>query len=468
MDYYLVVKVLKYIGPFLRINTLSKDNIEKQLLYFTRESLKHIVLNSRCGITANLSDFKTKNIPNFDISTFKKNSPLLCVFRKANPKLSEEHSNWDEDTFKKEINIGSNAFMTMSLLDYSSYYEKFKDIDNSLYSIGKLYSMLARKQLDFYSAYLRNSEGVFVDKKDESDGITGEFKFEEKDSKFKYSDQAYLMCAFYKAGCMPDNKDAEAYKSFSLDILDMFHNYKDEIYSLSYEETNKLCLAFNIFCYYSENDEAKLLLMDLCDLLIDKYEDKSEIPVGDRIEHECILFINLMLAYKNTSVMKFKDLALKVFDNIYGIYNSDKGIFIKESDKKEVDYSCEEIVLYILCNFIEVEEPEFRQNSSLLTNIYKHQFVNSGIVLSWPDTPNLDNPERYRDYSLKSEDLLEEQNFRMSAVATPEAVQIAPILTKSIKYNNKKGIFSQSKATFDSTKVMPSLFLTNFILNLPK
>ena len=156
----MVVEVLKYIGPFLRINALNRENVEKQLHYFTRESFKHIVLSSKFGKTTSMHDLKVKNIPNFDISTFKKNSPLLCIYKKANPKLSEENSSWDEGTFKKEICISSNAFMTMSLLDYCHYYEQFKDIDNELYSTGKLYSLLAKKQLDFFSSHLRNSEGV--------------------------------------------------------------------------------------------------------------------------------------------------------------------------------------------------------------------------------------------------------------------------------------------------------------------
>ncbi|MDP4090459.1 MAG: hypothetical protein Q8930_14485, partial [Bacillota bacterium] len=336
---------MKYIGPFLRINTLSEDNIEKQLLFFSRESFKHIVLNSRCGITTSIHQIKLKNIPNFDINIFKKISPLLCIYKKANPKLSldKDSCTWDGDTFKKEIPVSANAYMALTMMEASDYYNKFKDINSSLFALGRLYSQLAVKQLDFFSSNLRNTEGVFVDKKDSSEDVSKEIKLEDKERKFKFSDQALLMAAYYKASMLPDNNDAEAYKSFSLDILKMFLDYKTELYDLSLEEINKVCFAINIFYDLNKNGNAKYLLMDLCDLLIDKYHEESS---GDsvKIENMCMLFINMNCAYKNLSVIKFKDEGDKTFEALEAIYDPERGIFMQDKDKKEIDYSSLEIV----------------------------------------------------------------------------------------------------------------------------
>jgi hypothetical protein len=173
---------LKYIGPFLRINKLNKENVEHQLFYLAKESLKQIVLYSKCGIQTPLKELKVKNIPNFDINTFKDVSPLLCAYKKANTKLINIDNSlcWDADKFKREINIDSNSLMTLCLLELHDYYSQFKNIDANKYNLSRLYLLLCKKQLEFYASYFRNEEGVFIDKKDISDLFTGELNFEEK------------------------------------------------------------------------------------------------------------------------------------------------------------------------------------------------------------------------------------------------------------------------------------------------
>ena len=166
---------MKYIGPFLRLNSLTVDNIEKQLLFFSRESFKHIVLQSNCGIRTSIQELKLKKIPNFDINILE--ILLLCI-QKANPKL--EKNGWDEESFKKEILAGSNAYMNLMLTDCAHYYKTFENIDVNLFALSKIYSQLSIKQLDFFSSNLRSSEGVFIDKKDCSNDLTGKLKLEDK------------------------------------------------------------------------------------------------------------------------------------------------------------------------------------------------------------------------------------------------------------------------------------------------
>lgn len=458
-----MVCLVNYIGPFLRMNKLTEENIEKHLFHYAKEAFKHIILNSGCGISLSTNDLKLKNISNLDISAFKKTNPLMCIYKKANPKLTkEEHQlKWDESTFKKEIPICSNAYMSLSLIELCSYYDNFKDRDNKLYSLGKIYAALAKNQLDFYSSNLRNEEGVFVDKKDCSNSITGEYAFEEKEKKFKYSEQALLMCAYYKLSHLPDIKSSEDYENFALDILNMFMEFKEELYSLSFEELNKLCFAFNIFYDCSKNANAGSLLLDVCDMLVERCMESPE-QYKDKVEYKALLYINLSLVKKATGLYKFDAFAERLYDCLMGMYSGEKGIFLKSSEKSSMEFSSSDVISYISALLLH-NKCTCSEDLTAITNVYKRQLINSGLVLSWPEPPSISSAEKYKNFSLHSEDLLEDSCFKLSTIATPEINELAPILIKNIEYNKKKETFSQGKLTFDSTKNMPLFFLIIYL-----
>lgn len=458
----MVVNILKYIGPFLRINTLNKTSIENQLFHLSKESLKYLVLESKCGITLPIKELKTKNIPNIDTNTISSFSPLLCIYKKANPKLSnvDNMRSLDEDTFKKEILISSNALMTLSIIELSVYYKKFKDKDSKKYTLGCMYQNLAKKQLDFYASYLRNEEGVFVDKKNVTDSIMEDIKLEEKNKKFKYSDQAFLMCAFYKYSCIDNSKSSEGYKSFSLDILKMFMEFKDNLYDISFEELCKLSLALNTFYKYSNMPEAKSLLLDISEYLMETHKHSLISKLDSKLDCLCLLSINSILLYNNTSILIFKEFAKEINDKLLELYNPELGIFIKNTDKKESSYTSNEIVFYLINMLLYSNMNDTSSDNDLIIiDIFKRQLIESGIILSWPDAPNIDDMERYRNSSLNSDDLLEDQDFKLATIATPENAEMASIFIKSVTYNKKKETFIQSKLTFDTSDNMLIFFL---------
>ncbi|MBV7274363.1 hypothetical protein JMF89_06045 [Clostridiaceae bacterium UIB06] len=462
---------MKYIGPFLRINKLKKENVEHQLFYLAKESLKQIVLYSKCGIHTSLKDLKTKNIPNFDINTFKDVSPLLCVYKKASTKLINIDNNlcWDEDKFKREINIDSNSLMTLCLLELHDYYSRFRNIDTNKYNLAKLYLLLCKKQLEFYASYFRNDEGVFVDKKDLSDSFTGELTFEEKNKKFKFSSQALFMAAYYKCSCLCKNDDKENYKNFSLDILNMFLEFKEELYLLDSEELTELCLGLNIFYKYSQNQDCKVLLLDLSELLYEKVNDEFYSPSDFQLEQDCKNYINFILLYKNTGIIKFKDKSDIIFNNLLELYNPEKGIFIKNTESKDITFSCLEIALYVITCLMDSHINACENKSDLIIlDVFKRQLVDSGIIPSWPETPELQDVERYINYTLKSEDLIDEQDFRMPSIPTPENCELAAIFYKNITYNKKKETFKVSKTSFDTNKNMMIFFLVIHLLKPKK
>jgi len=455
---------LNFLGPFLRINTLNKNNIKNQFFYLSKESLKDIVFNSKCGIYIPTNDLRTKSFSKTDINTINLNSPLLCIYKKMDSKLKlkEGTLNWNETKAKKEITINSNAFMTLSLLELVDYYSSFRDIDDNKYALSALHLKLCKEQLEFYASHFRNKDGLFVDKKDLTDPMHQEFNFEDKNNKFKFSDQAFMMAAYYKYSSHDQCEHEHEYEKFSLDILNMFTQYKEEIYNVSFEELNKICLALNIFYKYSGLEKCENLLLDFLDLLIEQYNAKPNLIINAKLDHACMLFINCTLMYNNTSMLKFKDTSDDLFKRLSKLYDSDKGIVLKESDDKEILYTSDELILYLYSLILYSDFNNVDDNSHMLEDIFKNQILNSGLVLSWPDAPSLDNIEHYRNFSLKSEDLIQDDDFRMPQVQTPENNELASIFIKNVVYNKRKESFKQSKLSFDSSKNMFIFFLTIF------
>lgn len=457
------------MGPFLRINNLTEENIKNQLFHLSKEAIKHIVLHTGGGITTSRKDFKIKDLHQSELSLIKGSYPLICIYKKANPKMNSDNKLlWDNKKLKKEISIPSNAFMSLALLELSDYYCKFKELDEAKYSHCGLYAKLTKRQLQFYYSYLRNDAGVFVDKINITEDDENDLKFENKCIEFKFADQAFLMAAFYKAS-LHEDKDSEEFKNFSLDILKMFKHFKDELYSLNMDEIIKLALGFNIMYEYYKDEDIKCILLDLLELIQENYEDYALLQKKHKFENQCLCSINYILFYKNTGILKFKDLYRSIYDSLLNLYNEDLNLFIKDTDK--MIYSAEEINLYImslLCYskfFADENSNSDFSESQVSVNIFKKQLVESGIILSWPEAPSLDDRERYKNFSLNNEDLLDENNFKISSVPTPESIELSPIFLKEVKFSDKKGLFKTSKGSFYSEKNMFIFFLYVFLKN---
>lgn len=455
---------MKYIGPFLRLNNLDETNIKNQLFHLSKESIKHVSFYSKCGILLNAQELKVKD---YGVCSLKHPYPMLSIYRKASPKLKNINNNyyWSGEKVKKDILISSNAFMTLALLELSDYYFNFKNLDEEKYNFSNMYKALAKKQLQFYATHMRNDEGVFVDKKDVSETPLKDLKLEINDPDFNFSDQALLMCAFYKSSLDDPKSDTDAYKDFSLDILNMLAEFKDELYSASLEDLVKTTLALNIFYSYSKEKSAKLLLIDLFELLYEKYFCHFNISSSIKLEYLCLYYINSFLLYKNTLFLRYKDIQDKLFIEILNFYNNELGMFIKSNDKKPFNYTSLDICLYISCILIDCCEKEDTKNTIVLTNIFKKQIIESGIILSWPEAPNLDDIERYTNFSLSSEDLLDEKNFKLSSIISPDICELAPVFIRSMKYDEKKNVFKQGKSSFYSDRNMPIFFTFIYLYN---
>lgn len=455
---------MRYIGPFFRMNSLSQDEISGQIFYLSKESVKTLVLNSKCGLLMQIRSSKKSSIN--DISILNNFSPLLCIYRKASPIFihSKTSHGFDESSFKKEITPAANALMTLCLLELSEYYSCYNTQNRKIDSFENAYKYIAKEQLQFYSENLRNNEGLFVSKKNTSDGNSKGFNLSDKDNKFKFSDQAFMMNAYLLyAKYNPSDEISEDYLKFSREILDLFIDYTDALYDLSFSENVEIFLCINTYYKYSHDPDAKKLILDLGDYLITKFQEKDYYI--DSLD-DCALFaLCLIDAYKHTGIISFKECYSEINDRLISMYDSEKNIFMKLTDKKEVKYSSTEITSYILSllNYSYIEDKEI-ELKPIISGVYKKCFINNGLLTSWPDAPTLDEVERYRNLSLRVDDMLDETYFRMPVLPTPKSSGIAPVFVKNLVYSKKKDVLSNSKISFDSNKNMFNFYLIIYFL----
>lgn len=446
---------MKYIGPFFRMNSLSTKEIEGQLFFLSKEAIRTIVLNSKCGITSshrNSSKSSSKN----DINILNNISPLICVYKKASPVLihNKNSRSFDEASFKKDILPSSNAFMTLSLLEISNFYSSYRTENKNILAIKNNYKDLCKNQLNFYCEHLRNSEGFFVEKKNVSDNSNKGFNLLDKGKKFSFSDQAFMMNAYYMyATYYPEDEISSEYKEFALEILQMFIDFKEALYNLSFNESCKILLSLNILFELSNNSDCKLLLIDLTDFLINKFDEKDY--YNDNIDSCALFYIILTDTFKHTSINTFNEKGDEILSRLKELYDDEKGIFLKLSNKKEIKYSSIEICFYFLAIILntKLNDVDF-QDRSMISNLYRNYFLNSGIIYSWPEAPTLDDSERYRGLSLKSKDMIDESFFKSSSTPSSTSTGIAPSFSKSITYSCKKNLFESPKRSFDSSKNM--------------
>lgn len=446
------------------MNSLSQKEISGQLFYLSKESVKTLVLNSKCGLIIPPVRTSKKSSIN-DISTLNNFSPLLCIYRKASPMFIHNKTShgFDESTFKKEISPTTNALMTLCLLELSKYYSHFTEGNRNITSLENSYKYLAKEQLQFYSEHLRNAEGLFVTKKNISDGNSKGYELIDKDNKFKFSDQAFMMDAYLLYSIYNPSDDAcEDYKIFSYEILQVFKDYKDSLYDLSFTESIEIFLALNVFYKYSNSLIARELILDLGDYLVNRFQEKDYYI--DSLD-DCALFaICLMEAYKHTDIISFKETAKEINEKLLSLYDNDKNIFLKISDKKDIKYSCTEINFYLISLILYSEETDkINDLKPIISGIFKRFYVNGGLLASWPEAPTLDEVERYKRLSLRVDDMMDESYFRMPVLPTPKSTGLAPVFIKNLEYSKKKDNLNKDRITFDSNKNMTNFFLIIYL-----
>lgn len=446
---------MRYIGPFFRMNSLSQCEICGQLFHLSKEAVKLLALNSKCGYT--LSSRSAKKIASTkDISILSKFSPVLCLYKKSSPIFmhNKTSNGFDSSSFKREVIPTTNALLTMSLLELSDYYS-FLSKDSNDYQLAKGYRQLAHEQLDFYYDNLRNNEGIFISKKSLFEASSKESNLVDKNRKFAFSDQAFMMNAYYLYSKYEDDDKVKSdYKEFSNQILQMFLDYKEALYNLSFDEGIKTLLAFNIYYKNSKNENIIPLIIDLSEFMSNKFDEKNYYV--ESLDNPALLAINLMYSYEHTNLVTFKDKYCEIMDKLLSLYDEDNNVIENLTSKKEIKYTSFDICFYLLSIIMYSNASDtLREYNPTISKIYKKYILNSSIITSWPDAPDLDNEERYINFSTLSKDMLDETFFRMPNLPSLSTTGMAPIFLKNTVYSRKKEEFKTSdKKTFDSYKNM--------------
>lgn len=77
-----------------------------------------------------------------------------------------------------------------------------------------------------------------------------------------------------------------------------------------------------------------------------------------------------MLAFDNLGILKFKNLSKRMYKSLTKLYNDNLSMFIKNTDKKEIKYSCDELILYLL-----VLLNEYKMIKKIMIRIYCLSFI---------------------------------------------------------------------------------------------
>ena len=70
---------MRYIGPFFRMNSLSEKEINGQLFYLSKEAVKTIVLQSKCGLVSKIKKNKSSQMDLMKILSKKKLTQVLML-----------------------------------------------------------------------------------------------------------------------------------------------------------------------------------------------------------------------------------------------------------------------------------------------------------------------------------------------------------------------------------------------------
>ena len=437
-----------HLGKFLKLSSLNSPIVEHQLFNFSKESLKQIFLNSKCGEIINGKEFKNKP-SNSDLVATKNIYPLACLYKKAKPKIKTKNNilNWKSEKIKRKIDILSNAYMTISLLTLAEYYSEIIKDDKKRKDIVRFYVSSAKCQLNFYVNNFRNELGLFVNKYALNNKENSHVVFENTNNSFDFSAQAYLMCAFMK--CSNMLKETSTYKipflNFAYEIEKMFKEFKKDILKCKPHKLIEIINAFEIYINSVPkiSDEFLETLIEIIEIFSNKNLMYS---IGT---YHKIIFYKTLLNLKHY----FSD-NLNEFDQIKNLiseYIWDLEGFFYQEDFKSIELSNAQDLIAYQIYLSDLD-------SKISTDFYNEVLLPSKIFTCFPNIPQKYESEKYFKFEHSKENLIPDKFFKPSSYKTMNETDLTPIICKELHFCHKKNKFSKPKNKFDSKLNMKLIF----------
>lgn len=452
-----------HIGRFLKLNSLNSPYIEYQLFNFSKESLKQIFLNSKCGEIINGKEFKEKP-PNSNLVGTKNVYPLICLYKKSKPKIKYESNiyHWKEEKTKKKIHILSNALMTLNILNLCEYYREIIKDEKKQKDLVRFYLIAARCQLNYYLTHFRNDLGLFINKNVQSSNKAtkkeeNEIEFVKSSENFDFSAQAYMMTAFLK--CSRLLKDTSPYKlpfeNFSNEILNMFITYKDKLFELSPRKTIEIIYGFN--SYLELNPKNLKEFINIFSELIENFICKKSL--SSISTYSKILFYytlkNLTQFLKETKDEQYLEIIDLMKECIWDLNELFEDPYFK---KTEINDSKDllSFQIYLILN----------QDKEHSLDFFNNTLLNSKVFSSFPNIPKKGDGEKYFMFSNKDSNIIPDEYFKPNNYKVMSEANLTPIILKEINFNQDKEKFTKGKEKFDSFLNMSLIFfITNSLKN---
>lgn len=375
----------------VKLCLLSKNNIIWSCLF------------SGMGIINTLKDKEYKklvagsDIINCDKELLNNTAMLKCIYKKGKPIFSTPPEYilnagkymWEFNSFKKLILPEAQSFAILSLLSAGEYLNLDEEV------LREIILRNSRIYYDFSSAYLRNTEGLFVSAEDKTKDINDELKIKESKKEAKLINQIYFFEALMMldntiSPCSEDNKSPLIiYKDEARNIF----NYIYENYHLLLEMSSKeISLSISSLARCSKNSKDAELLAS-CNHLIALLcaELETRIKINGEVERNfddlsASSFIThfraasaLIEGYLETEIEKFKDISKRIFNYIEDFYDYASGLFIT-GDYSEVSYSIRDICEIIKGLLLHYAVSKREDVLEMLVKFYTAAVENSGIL----------------------------------------------------------------------------------------
>lgn len=375
---------------------------------------------------------------------FKNMVVLKCIYKKGKPtfaKAPEAILNpgeymWDFNSFEKLILPSSQAFAILSLVNSA------KILSNTNPFLSNIMIKNAEIYYNFTTTYLRNDDGLFVQAENKTKFLNDDLKIKISTDEPRLIDQIFMHEACLHLSDIASNKsiktnlklnaDSNIYLSEARNILNYINENIEEISELNTKHLSQ-CISSLTRCCSVERDQQQLINLQhivatLCAEIESRIKISGEVERGynDYLTASTMTHIRttsaLIEGYLETGIVKFKEMAIRVFNFLEDLYDESICLFIK-NDSNIFDYSIKDISEIIKTLFLLYNITDENKYAKMLSNFYYASIEKTDIVQSFSSEDKLFD--------------LSKTSFPES-IANTEACGKAPVFLKNFTLTFKK------------------------------